>query len=95
MSHPVSLQIPTETFLNLLAYLDEYGDERGPSEIAALAIEGWLSVAKGENSEPPANARGYQWKSLFLPENTDVRMMHLNTYSYAKVIGDLFTMAAK
>ena len=33
-------------------------------------------------------SRGYQWKSLFLPDGTEVRMQYKGQYHYAKVEGD-------
>ena len=80
MSHTISLQISTRTFLELTDYLREYGDERDPSEVAAIAIDAWLALTKG--------ARGYQWKGLFLPQRTEVRMLSGGTYTYAHVLGD-------
>jgi hypothetical protein len=87
MRHEIALQIATETFLKLAKYQSEYGDERDPSEIATLAIEAWLAIAKGEVAFAPA-VRGYQWKGLFLPERTEVRMQYGGVYSYANIVGD-------
>ena len=71
----------------LTDYLREYGDERDPSEVAAIAIDAWLALAKGEVAYVPG-ARGYQWKGLFLPERTEVRMLSGGSYTYAQVLGD-------
>jgi len=87
MGHQVALQIPTTTFLELASYLHEYGDERDPSQIATLAIDAWLAIAKGAIAYSPAK-RGYQWKDLFLPERTEVRMQYSGTYAYANVVDD-------
>lgn len=87
MDHTISLQISTLTFLKLADYLREYGDERDPSQIATLAIDAWLAVAKGEAPCVPS-LRGYQWKDLFLPERTEVRMLRDGSYAYANVVGD-------
>lgn len=87
MRHAVSLQIPSETFLKLANYVREYGDERDPSEIAVVAIDVWLAAAQGEAAFAPS-VRGYQWKGLFLPEGTEVRMQYSGTYTYANVIRD-------
>lgn len=87
MDHPISLQVPTETFLDLANYLRDYGDEREPSEIVTLALDAWLAAAKGEVPFTPS-LHGYQWKDLFLPERTEVRMQSGASYAYAKVVGD-------
>lgn len=87
MEHGISLQISTATLLDLTDYLRDYGDERTPSQIATLAIETWLAVAKGHAPFTPS-LRGYQWKDLFLPEHTEVRTLFGGGYTYARVVGD-------
>jgi hypothetical protein len=87
MHNAVALPISTQTFLHMADYLRDYGDDRDPSEIAALAIDAWLAVAKGEAPYAPS-VRGYQWKGLFLPERTEVRMQCGGTWTYANVVGD-------
>lgn len=87
MESAISLQISTATFLELADYLRDYGDQRDPSHIATLAIDAWLALAKGETARTPS-LRGYQWKDLFLPEHTEVRMRGGGNYAYAEVIGD-------
>lgn len=87
MHRTLALPISTQTFLQLADYMREYGDDRDPSEIAALAIDAWLAVAKGEAAYAPS-VRGYQWKGLFLPERTEVRMQCGGNWTYANVVGD-------
>jgi hypothetical protein len=94
MTHSISLPIPMTTFMALADYVRDYGDERDPSEIATLAIDAWLAVAKGEAAFAPA-VRGYQWKDLFLPERTEVRMLCGATYTYANVVGDALMYAGQ
>ena len=36
----------------------------------------------------PSDTRGYQWKSLFLPDGTEVRMQYKGEWYYAGVDGD-------
>nr|WP_315429439.1 hypothetical protein [uncultured Albidiferax sp.] len=36
----------------------------------------------------PSSRLGYQWKSLFLPDSTEVRMQYKGDWSYARVEGD-------
>lgn len=87
MDHGISLQISTATMFALADYLREYGDERDPARIATLAINHWLAAAKGMASFTPS-LKGYQWKNLFLPEHTEVRMPCGANYLYARVDGD-------
>ena len=65
----VSVQISSALFLDLANYLQEFGDERDPAEVAEAALASWLCVARGE--VPEAEVRGCQWKRLFLPEGTE------------------------
>lgn len=39
----ISIQVPLSVFMDLLDYLRDYGDERDPSDIVALAIDAWLA----------------------------------------------------
>jgi hypothetical protein len=56
---------------------------RTPDQIVGLAIKSWLATNCGVRS-----GRGYQWKQLFLPDGTDLRMRYRGAYYYAKVEGD-------
>lgn len=38
-----------------------------------------------------AGGKGYQWKDLFLPDGTDLRMRYKGVDYYAKVEGDKLT----
>jgi hypothetical protein len=82
----VSVQISSGLFLELANYLQEFGDARDPAEIVETALASWLLVARGET--PNAEVRGFQWKRLFLPEGTELRMTYLGRNAVAQVIGD-------
>lgn len=82
----VSVQISSGLFLELAKYLQEFGDERDPAEIVEAALNSWLSVARGES--PEVIVRGFQWKQLFLPEGTELKMNYRGTHAFAKVVGD-------
>jgi len=82
----VSVQISSGLFIELANYLQEFGDERDPAEIVEAALISWLSVARGELAEAPM--RGFQWKRLFLPEGTELKMNYRGTQAFAKVLGD-------
>ena len=75
-------------FLELSDFLQQ-NYHRDPVLAVRDAIEYWLQNAdwKPELLSQSA-ARGYQWKSLFLPEGTQIRMSCRGTYHYAKVEGD-------
>lgn len=59
------------------------------SEALNTALEFWLN-AKNElpAGADPGGMRGYQWKSLFLPEGTVLRSWSYGEHNYARVEGD-------
>lgn len=89
MKTQISVPVSTAQFLGLVDFLRSNGDPRDPVEVIAAAIDYWQDNAswKPELMSKSDN-RGYQWKSLFLPEGTQVRMQYKGEYYYAKVEGD-------
>jgi hypothetical protein len=91
MNSNISVPIQTTQFLELANFLQSNGDPRDPVEVIATAIEYWLDNASWKPellSGVSGDARGYQWKTLFLPHGTQIRMPYKNTNYYAKVEGD-------
>lgn len=65
---------PTATLRHLAAFLDEIQSELTVEQAATMAINQWIAAARGQPANiglPPM--RGYQWKSVFLPDGTDLR----------------------
>lgn len=89
MNTSLSIPVRTELFLELVQFLKSNNDPRDPVEVASQAISYWLDNAswKPELIAPSSNL-GYQWKSLFLPDGTELRMQYKGTYHYARVVGD-------
>ncbi len=87
-SIPVTL--PSSLYLDLSYALRRAGDTRQVNEIVTLAVKTWLST---HVSKP--DIRGYQWKTLFLPDGTDLRMRYLGTWYYAKVEDDRLMFAGE
>lgn len=89
MKSTMSLHIETDTLLRLIAHLKLRGGTQDISQTINSAIELWLGeqarLAKGCD---PANVRGYQWKSLFLPEGTELHSWSYGDHNYARVVGD-------
>ncbi|SFV04592.1 hypothetical protein [Pseudoduganella namucuonensis] len=83
----VSVQVPTDTLLKLLGHLKEQGGKRDVSQAMSLALCEWLARQTGAPPEEPL-MRGYQWKSLFLPEGTCLRSWSYGQPNYARVVGD-------
>lgn len=85
----MSVQLPPHTLLRLVEQLRREGGVQDLSEAINKALEFWLDA---KTSLPPggdpANMRGYQWKSLFLPEGTVLRSWSYGEHNYARVEGD-------
>lgn len=89
MNDRVPLQLPTHTFFALAAYLQESGSDANAEEVAATAIAEWIAQERARAAVGRSvRARGYQWKGLFLPEGTRLRMLHDGKFHYAEVQGD-------
>lgn len=82
--------IPTRVYLDLAYQLRKRGDMRTPNDIVGLAIKSWLATNCGVLS-----GRGYQWKQLFLPDGTDLRLRYRGAWYYAKVEGDQLVYAGE
>lgn len=85
----VAAQLSTPILLRLIEYLRTRSDSHDVSEALNIALEFWLDA----KNELPPNAdqtgiRGYQWKSLFLPEGTILRSWSYGEHNYARVEGD-------
>ncbi|MEJ7808453.1 MAG: hypothetical protein WKG03_21340 [Telluria sp.] len=79
----IPVGVPTSLYAELCCALRRSNDTRHPDELIALAIRTFLA---NQFSKP--QARGYQWKNLFLPEGTDLRMRYMGTWYHAKIEGD-------
>jgi hypothetical protein len=89
MKSIVPLQVDTNTLLRLISQLKLRGGTQDISAAINSAIELWLSEqAKLAKGCDPANVRGYQWKSLFLPEGTELSTWSYGEHNYARVVGD-------
>ena len=91
METHISIPIPTHKFLLLVDFLREQDSDLDPVIAVQNAIDYWLDNAswKPELLPPPgSDARGYNWKSVFLPHGTEIRMRYRSAYKYAKVEGD-------
>ena len=77
---------PTAALRHLAIFLKESGSTLTVEQAATSAINQWIAAARGTPANinlPPM--RGYQWKSLFLPEGTDLRMFIDRQFHYARV----------
>lgn len=75
--------------LALLQFIEQSSVPLTPAEIADQAVLGWLESRCHEAEHVPRPIlRGYQWKCLFLPEGTQLRVWCRHEHGYAEVIGD-------
>jgi len=83
-----TFSIPAATLRDLLNFAAASGKPEAATEFADLAIREWLARAK-EPAVQTCRQRGYQWKNLFLPEGTQLRVWSRENGSrYAEVVGD-------
>ncbi len=69
--------------------LHSTGDGRSLEQIVDVALKAWLATTAAAHPEAAAAAtRGYQWKSLFLPEGCLLRIAVGGQYTVATVCGD-------
>lgn len=76
--------LPPATRQQLEEFLRTSGSSLSLAEALVAAVTLWIERERSA-AEP---ARGYQWKLLFLPETTLVRMCHAERWHVARVVGD-------
>jgi hypothetical protein len=89
MTAPAHFLPPATALRHLAGFLQESGSQLTVEQAATIAIHQWIAATRGHPSNitlPPM--RGYQWKSLFLPEGTALRMFIHGQYHYARVEGE-------
>jgi hypothetical protein len=89
MNEHTAVQIHPVTRRALLQMLQSTADKRSIEQVVDAALKAWLAAATV--ADPAAGAaatRGFQWKSLFLPEGTLLRACVRGQYIVATVVGD-------
>ncbi len=91
----ISIPFPTESFLQLAAFLREHGSTKDPVVAIRNAVDYWIDNAswKKEDLMPEtiisSGSRGYMWKNVFLVQGTLLRMKKKGgAFEYAKVESD-------
>lgn len=77
-----------ELFMQVVDFLRAVGDTRDPVTAVNDAIQYWLDNASWKEDLISRSEQGYQWKELFLPHGTKLRMRYKGEYRYATVEGD-------
>ena len=91
MNAIVAPVIPPHLLTELALHLRNSGSALSVTQAATAAIRAWISANTPQPSPPPANpatTRGYQWKTLFLPSATELRMSTRESTHSARVEGD-------
>ncbi|RFP08599.1 MULTISPECIES: hypothetical protein [unclassified Duganella] len=83
-SQKTSPKVPPAAYDELCDFLRQSGSPLTPAEAIAGAIKLWIE----KNREDAAPLRGYQWKQLFLPEATRLRLHSGDNWHGAEVVGD-------
>ena len=78
----LSVNVPIGLYLDVVNQLRKCGDGRTPEAVVALALRNWLRMG------PAKTGGGYQWKGVFLPDGTELRIRYRGSYYYASVKGD-------
>ena len=83
LNEALAVDMPGSLYLDLAFKLRQSGDLRTMDEVVTIAVKAWMATQLGG-----ATGRGYQWKELFLPDGTDLRLHAFQRHYYAKVVGD-------
>ena len=76
--------LPPAAFAELSDFLRTSGSTLGTGDAMISAIKQWIAAERAVTTPD----RGYQWKRLFLPDGTRLRMHHADRWFYADVIAD-------
>jgi hypothetical protein len=85
----IAVQVPLGVYLELAYRLRNSGDTREPDDVVVVALKAWL----GNRQEKSIG--GYQWKELFLPDGSELRMRFRGAYYYARIDGDQLKYAGE
>jgi hypothetical protein len=89
MFEMTTILVPTHVHAQLMQFLKNMGDGRTAEQVVELALRVWMRDECKTAQRPAFPAmRGYQWKSLFLPEGTVLRMEYKGQCYYAEVRGE-------
>lgn len=76
----VTVRVAPGVYRALAKRLLQDADQRSPDEIVSVAIRAWLA-----NSGASVDHGGYQWKDLFLPNGTELRLRFQGDNYYARI----------
>lgn len=86
----IAVGVLPRVYLDLAFQMRQSGDLRDPGEVVNQLIKAWLA---SRTAVP--DGHGYQWKELFLPHGTILRMRYRGVWYYADITGDQMTFAGE
>jgi hypothetical protein len=84
----IDIPVPFQTFNDLTEFCDGRRVTEELAEVAGRAITEWIAMQNKAESDDGSLRGGYQWKSLFLPSGTKIRVAIRRKISHAVVEGD-------
>ena len=83
-------QVPPSLMVELSVHLRKTGSKLTAARAATEAIRAWIKEREQPRpaAKPQGPSRGFQWKDLFLPEGTELRMSTAGGTHYACVVED-------
>lgn len=91
MNAIVTDAVPPHLLAELALHLRNSASNLSVTQAASAAIRAWITANSQQIAPAPAvpdTSRGYQWKTLFLPGGTELRMSTRQSTYYARVDGD-------
>ncbi|WP_426166376.1 hypothetical protein [Pseudoduganella sp. R-34] len=84
------VDIPVADFLELEFYLMDVRPGVKTEAFIAELVNRWLKteLERRDLKDRGHSLRGFQWKSIFLPEGTNLRTSYCSVIEFAKVVGD-------
>ncbi|SFG20122.1 hypothetical protein SAMN05518865_109168 [Duganella sp. CF458] len=89
MEPTIGIPITFTVFQELCKFLDGSTVSEEVATVASKAISAWIEQQSAPPKEDsPALLGGYQWKHVFLPEGTKLRVVVKRKTFHAAVVGD-------
>lgn len=89
MRELINIPVPFQTFNDLSDFLDGRRSTEEFADVAGRAISEWIAMQGESPSDDDASMQGgYQWKSVFLPSGTRIRVVLRRKIHHAMVDGD-------
>ncbi|MES2127652.1 MAG: hypothetical protein V4463_10300 [Pseudomonadota bacterium] len=84
------VRLPVTLYLELDLHLMETRPGVNPDAFITELVKRWLAIEQERLalSKNGRSMRGFQWKSVFLPDGTSLRSTHHGSTAYAKVVGE-------